>query len=108
MAENKVKTRSMTKSAVFQEISSKTNLTKKQVGEVFDCLTDLIKKELGKKGSGQFTLPGLIKLKLVKKPATKERMGRNPATGQPMVIKAKPARTTVRGRVLKTLSASVV
>jgi nucleoid DNA-binding protein len=70
MADNKMK--KMTKTGLYQELAGVTKLTKKQVGEVFDALTAVIRKELGKKGPGEFTLPGLLKLKLVKKPATKD------------------------------------
>jgi hypothetical protein len=51
-----------------------------------------------------FTLPGLAKLKLVRKPATKARQGVNPFTKQPQMFKAKPARNIVRIRALKTLN----
>ena len=69
MAENKSKadgaSKPMSKSAVFQMLSEKTNLTKKQVAEFFDALTDLIKRELGKKGPGAVNvIPGLLQLKL--------------------------------------------
>jgi nucleoid DNA-binding protein len=47
--------------------------------------------------------PGLMKIKRVQKPATKARMGRNPATGEPMKIAAKPARTVVKVLALKGL-----
>ena len=56
----------------------------------------LIAKELGKNGPGQFVVPGLLKLKVVCKPATKSRPGTNPFTGEPMTIRAKPARNIVR------------
>jgi nucleoid DNA-binding protein len=49
------------------------------------------------------TLPGLLKIKRVEKPATKARMGRNPATGQEIMIKAKPKRTVVKAMALKAL-----
>lgn len=101
MAETKA--RPLTKSAVYQELATKTGLTRKQVNDVFEQLTALIKRELGKKGAGVFALAGLLKIKRVNKPATKERMGRNPATGEPMMIKAKPARTVVKSLPLKSL-----
>jgi nucleoid DNA-binding protein len=97
------KSKPMTKTAVFQELAARTNLSRKQVTEVFDALLELIKKELTKKG-GVFTIPtGLVKVKRVEKAATKERMGRNPATGEPMVIAAKPKRTVIKALALKTL-----
>ena len=101
MAENRVKP--MTKSAVYQELAAETGLTRKQVNDVFEGLVKLIRREVGKKGSGVFALAGLLKIKRVHKPATKERMGRNPATGEPMKIKAKPPRTVVKAQALKTL-----
>jgi nucleoid DNA-binding protein len=99
MAENRVKP--MTKSAVYQELSTDTGLTRKQVNDVFEGMVKLIKREVGKKGAGVFALAGLLKIKRVNKPATKERMGRNPATGEPMKIKAKPARTVVKAQAVK-------
>ena len=108
MADNNAsKAKAMTKSALFQKIAENTNLSRKQVAEVFDALTTLVSQELGKKGPGVFTLPGLAKLKLVKKPATKARQGINPFTKQPQMFKAKPARNTVRIRPLKGLNESV-
>jgi nucleoid DNA-binding protein len=106
MAENKTAKadKPMTKSAVYQQLAESTKLTRKQVSEVFDALTALIKRELGKKGPGVFTLPGLLKLRLVRKPATKAKKGRNPFTGEEMMFKAKPARNAVRPRALKTLN----
>ena len=99
--------KAMTKSAVQQEIAKTTNLTRSQVNQVFDALTSLIKKELGKKGPGLFTVPGLLKLRLVKKPATKARKGVNPFTGEEMMFKAKPARKIVRARPVKAAKDAV-
>jgi nucleoid DNA-binding protein len=98
------KTKSLTKSAVFQEIAKTTNLSRSQVSQVFDALVATIKKELGKKGPGMFTVPGLLKLRLIRKPATKARKGINPFTKQETMIKAKPARNVVRARPLKALN----
>ncbi len=93
-----------TKSAIYQELADKSGLTRKQVASLFDALGGLVKRELGKKGPGMITIPaGLVKIERKRKPATKERMGRNPQTGEPMLIKAKPERTVVRARPLKVL-----
>ncbi len=100
--ENKV--RPMTKSAVVQNLAEATKLSKKQVSEIFDALTALIKAQLGKKGPGVFTLPGLLKLKRVHKAGTPARQGIHPFTKQPTTFKAKPARNTVRARALKNLN----
>ena len=97
----------LSKSAVYQEIATKTNLTRKQVGEVFDALIDLIKAQLGKKGPGTFKVPGLLKLKRVHKPATKARPGINPFTKEPTVFKAKPARKILKVRPVKAAKDAV-
>jgi nucleoid DNA-binding protein len=97
------KVRPATKSAMFQHLAEKTGLSRKQVAEVFDALTNFIEQELGKKGAGVVTLPGLLKIRRVEKPATKARQGVNPRTGEPMTIAAKPKSTTVRARPLRAL-----
>ena len=94
-----------TKSEVLTHISKDTGLSRKQVGSVFDSLGGVIKKSL--RGNGLFTMPGLMKLKVVKKPATKAREGVNPFTGEKMTFKAKPASKKVRVLPLKSLKAMV-
>src|SRR5947209_605694 len=84
------------KSAILQELAGETGLSRKQVADVFEALTKIIKRDLGKKGPGVFTVPGLLKLKLVKKPASKARKGINPFTKEEIMIKAKPARNVVK------------
>jgi nucleoid DNA-binding protein len=92
-----------TKSETLQTLSEKTGLTKKQVASVFDALATLVGEQVGKKGPGVFTIPGLVKLKRKVKPATKAREGINPFTKEKMMFKAKPATTTVRAVPLKGL-----
>jgi nucleoid DNA-binding protein len=92
-----------TKSEIYRELSEKTGLTRKQVVEVFDEMSGMIKKDLGKRGPGVFTVPGLLKVKVVRKPATKARKGTNPFTGEEMMFKAKPARNVVKATPLKAL-----
>ena len=94
-----------TKSEVLTQISKDTSLSRKQVAAVFDSLGGVIKKSL--RGNGLFTMPGLMKLKVVKKPATKAREGINPFTGEKMTFKAKPASKKVRVLPLKSLKAMV-
>jgi nucleoid DNA-binding protein len=106
MAENKAataKAKPATKSATYQKLAETTGLTRKQVAQFFDELTKLIKNELGKKGPGIFNLPGLIKIKRVEKKATPARPGKDPRTGAPIMIKAKPKRTVVKAVALKAL-----
>lgn len=92
-----------TKSEIFAHIAEQNNLTRKQVASVFDSLAGLIKKNLGNRGPGLFAVPGLMKIKVIKKPATKARKGINPFTGEETVFKAKPARKVVKVQPLKGL-----
>ena len=95
------------RTVVYTALAETTGLGKKEVAAVFSALGALIAKELGKKGPGQFVVPGLLKLKVVRKPATKARPGKNPFTGEPMTIQAKPARNVVRALPLKALKEMV-
>ena len=88
-----------TKSEILATISKETELSKKQVGAVFDSLSASIKKSL--RSHGLFTMPGLLKMKVVKKPATKARKGINPFTKEPTVFKAKPAHKVIKARPVK-------
>ena len=94
-----------TKSEILAQISKETELSRKQVSEMFESLNSIIKKSL--RSNGLFTLPGLLKLKVVKKPASKAREGVNPFTGEKMVFKAKPASKKVRALPLKNLKSFV-
>jgi nucleoid DNA-binding protein len=101
-------TKKMTKTGILNEIATATMLTRKQVDSVIEELETLIKRHINKKGVGEFTLPGLLKVRAVKRPATKKRMGRNPATGAEIMIPAKPASIRVRVAALKRLKEMVV
>jgi nucleoid DNA-binding protein len=96
-----------TKSEILSSIAEQTDLTKKDVSNVFDALTDLIGKNLSKRGPGVFTVPGLMKIQVQTKPATKARKGINPFTGEEQMFKAKPARKVVKIRPLKGLKDQV-
>jgi nucleoid DNA-binding protein len=92
-----------TKAETFTFIAEKTGLTKKDVSAVFESLNTLIRRDIRRTGPGMCTLPGLMKIKVVRKPATKSRKGVNPFTGEAMVFKAKPARNVVKVLPLKGL-----
>ena len=94
-----------TKSEIVAQITKDTDLSRKQVAAVFESLNGQIKKSL--RSGGLFTLPGLLKMKVVKKPATKAREGINPFTKEKMIFKAKPASKKVRALPLKSLKAFV-
>lgn len=92
-----------TKSEIFSVLADTTGLSRKDVSAVFMSLTDLIGKDVGKKGCGLFNVPGLMKIRRITKPATKARKGINPFTGEETMFKAKPARNIVKIRPLKAL-----
>ena len=93
--------RPTTKTETITFLAEKTGLTKKDVGGVFEALSALVKRDLKK--HAVYTVPGMMKIKVIKKPATKARKGVNPFTGEPTVFKAKPARKVVKVLPLKGL-----
>jgi nucleoid DNA-binding protein len=95
--------KAMSKSEIVSGVADATGLTKKQVGSVFEAMAGQIKKSLSSRGPGAYTVPGLMKLVVVRKPATPARKGVNPFTGQETMFKAKPARNVVKIRPLKNL-----
>jgi nucleoid DNA-binding protein len=92
-----------TKTQIVNELAENTGLSKKEVNSVIDNLGDVIERHIKKRAVGEFTLPGLMKIKTVKKPARKARKGINPFTGEETTFKAKPASTTVKVQPLKKL-----
>lgn len=96
-------TKPATKSEILAKIAESTELSRKQVASVFDSLSEQIKAGVGKKGPGVFALPGLLKIMVSQKPATKARKGINPFTKQEQMFKAKPARKVIKVRPLKAL-----
>jgi nucleoid DNA-binding protein len=93
-----------TKSEIYANIVDDTGLARKDVAAVFDSLNGQIKKSLGGRGGpGMFSIPGLLKMRVVKKPAKKARKGINPFTGEEMMFKAKPASKVVKISALKGL-----
>ena len=93
----------MTKAQLLSAISEETSLTRKQVTEVMDSLSGQIQRHIKKRGPGTFTLPGLLKVKTMRKPARKARKGINPFTGEETTFAAKPAHTVVKIQPLKGL-----
>jgi nucleoid DNA-binding protein len=89
------------KSGVLNALSEATGLRRKEVASVMGALAALIAHDMAR--GGTFTLPGLAKMSVIKKPATKARSGINPFTKEPTIFKAKPARKVVKIRALKAL-----
>lgn len=94
-----------TKTQLLAHIAEETGLARKEVGKVFDSLSDVIHGHIKSRGAGEFKVPGLLKIKVNKKPATKARKGvPNPfRPGELMDVAAKPARKVVKVLPLKAL-----
>lgn len=96
--------KALTKTQMYAKVAESTGLTRKQVSDVVDSLTEVIRGELGKKGPGKATIPGLVKITKVTKPAQKAGQRPNPfKKGEMMEVAAKPARNVVKVRALKGL-----
>jgi len=93
----------MTKTQIVGTIADNTGLSKKQVSDVMQQLENLIEGSIKKRGAGEFTIPGLMKVTTVRKPAVRARKGINPFTGEETTFKAKPASTAVKIRPLKKM-----
>ncbi len=96
-------TEPMTKTQMYTQIADDTGLTKKEIVAVFDSYTNIVDRHVKKRSSGVFKMPGMFKIKVVKKPAQKARKGINPFNGEEMMFKAKPARNVIKILPLKAL-----
>ncbi len=94
-----------TKTEILNEISENTSISKKEVAAVLEELGVLIERHVKKRAVGEFTLPGLLKIKSVQRPARPARKNvPNPfRPGEMMDIPRKPASTRVKVLPLKKL-----
>lgn len=95
------------KSDVFTTIAQRVGVTRRQVAGVFHMMASIIRADLSKGGPGIFKVPGLMRITVQRKPATKARMGINPFTKEQVMFKAKPARNVVKVRPLRGLKEMV-
>jgi len=93
----------MTKTEILNELAQNTKLTKKQVSSVLDELAIVIERHIKKHAPGKFVFPGLMKIEVKRKLATKARKGINPFTGEETMFKAKPAYRAVKIKPLKKM-----
>jgi len=91
------------KAQLYTHLSECTDVSRKSIADTFKALSVVMECHLKKGGPGEFTVPGLMKCKVVRKPATKARKGINPFTGEEVMFKAKPARNVIKVRPLKAL-----
>lgn len=95
----------LTKGGIIRALVDMTALNKKSVVEIMDSLTSIIELHVKSRGPGKFTLPGLLKISVVKRPAKPARKGINPFTGEETMFKAKPAHKVVKVKALRKLKA---
>ena len=104
----KAKKKPPTKTEIMSSIADATGLSKKDVALVFEALSDEIKKALGSRGAGMFSLPGLLKIEKKKVPARPAQKNvLNPFTKELQDRPAKPASVKVKVRPLKNLKEMV-
>ena len=95
------------KAQLYSHLSDCTQLSRKEIAGIFGALSEVMESHLKKGGPGEFTVPGLMKCKVIRKPATKARRGINPFTGEETTFKAKAARNVIKVRPLKALKEMV-
>ena len=93
----------LTKSQMFEVLAEDSGVAKSDIKRVWGSFERLIEASISKQGSGQFTLPALMKVTTVRRPAIKARRGINPFTKEETWFKAKPASTSVKIRALKKM-----
>ncbi|MFM0140407.1 HU family DNA-binding protein [Caballeronia grimmiae] len=92
-----------TKSSLMTHVATQSGVEPKQVKAVFAALEDTILGSVHKKGLGEFTLSGLLKINVQKVEAKKRRFGKDPFTGEERWFDAKPASVRLKVRALKKL-----
>jgi DNA-binding protein HU-beta len=96
----------MTKTQLIDAIAEGTQISKSDVKAVIEQMTAVGYKELNE--SGEFVIPGFVKMSVVNKPATEARSGINPFTKEPMEFAAKPASKAVKASPLKAAKDAVI
>lgn len=92
----------MAKSALLQHLANNVGIARKQVAHIMEELADVVSAHVNKKAKGQFVLPGLLKITVVRKPAQKGGK-KVMMMGREVITKSKPARNVIRIRALKKL-----
>jgi len=92
-----------TKTALIAHLATQAGVEPKAAKAVLAALETAILASVHKKGSGEFTLPGLLKIGLQQVPAKKKRFGKDPFTGEERWFPAKPASVKIETRALKKL-----
>jgi nucleoid DNA-binding protein len=97
----------MSKSQFGTTLAEKSGLNKRQATSALDTINVMVAQQLGKRGPGEVLIPGLLKLSVIDKPATRRHEGINPFTKEPMTYQAKAARKVIKVRPLKALKDTI-
>ena len=97
----------MSKSQFVTAVAEKSGLNQKQISSALDAINVITVEQLSKRGPGEVLIPGLLKLNVIDKPATRQHEGVNPFTKEPMTYKAKAAHKVIKVRILKALKDAV-
>lgn len=106
-AKIKASSKVRTKGEIYTTLAEHAGVTRKQVSAMFDGMNQMVVADLSKSGAGVFKIPGMFKVSVTRKPATKAREGINPFTKEKVMFKAKPARNVIKARPLKALKDAV-
>ena len=101
-AQKPIKT-ALNKTALAAHVAEQAGVEAKVVKAVLAALESTVLASVNKKGLGEFTLPGLLKIVVQNVPAKKKRMGKDPFTGVERMFAAKPASVKIKTRALKKL-----
>ncbi|MFD1557560.1 HU family DNA-binding protein [Paraburkholderia silviterrae] len=92
-----------TKASLAAHVAERAGVEPKATKAVLAALEDTILGSVHKKGAGEFTLSGLLKIVVQAVPAKKKRFGKDPFTGEERWFPAKPATVRIKARALKKL-----
>ena len=95
----------LTQTQLVAQLADDTELTRNEVKEVLTALENIVLGEIG--NAEKVKIGTLVQLDVKLKPATKERKGRNPATGEEITISAKPASVALKARPLAKAKAAL-
>lgn len=89
-------TKPLTKAQFFAAVASKADVTTTSIIAIFNRVNEVVAEQLGPKGPGKVTVPDIVRLHVVDKPATPEREILSPFTKEMVLVKAKPASRKVK------------
>ena len=95
----------LTQSQLVGEVAERAGLTRSDAKAVLEALEEVVLEQLG--DAQKVRIGGVVQLAVRVKEATKPRKGRNPATGEEIMISAKPAAVTVKARPLAKAKAAL-